>query len=123
MFGSDGAGVLGTSSFAFDSNSSFAPAFFVFQLGFIGTATTLITGAVAERMRFASYLVMATFVTVHLSDRIAAAAAPGEVLVSATTRELAAGAGLVFSDRGAPALRGVREPKRLYSATEAGAER
>ena len=31
-------------------------AFFVFQMGFCGTATTIISGAVAERMRFAGYL-------------------------------------------------------------------
>src|SRR5262245_48884885 len=62
MFGADGGGVVGTSSFAFDSDSAFLSAFFVFQLGFIGTATTLISGAVAERMRFAGYLVLALFV-------------------------------------------------------------
>ena len=40
----------------------FVSAFFVFQLGFIATATTLMSGAVAERMRFGGYLVLATFV-------------------------------------------------------------
>jgi Amt family ammonium transporter len=34
----------------------------VFQVGFIATATTLISGAVAERMRFGGYIVLATFV-------------------------------------------------------------
>ncbi len=62
MFGSDEGGLAGTSSFAFDSDSAFLVAFFLFQLGFIGTATTLISGAVAERMRFASYLVLTIFV-------------------------------------------------------------
>src|SRR5262249_44502590 len=46
----------------FNSNSAFLVAFFVFQLGFIATATTLISGAVAERMRFASYLILCTLV-------------------------------------------------------------
>ncbi len=62
MFGLDEAGVVGTSAFFFDSDSAFLTAFFLFQLGFIGTATTLMSGAVAERMRFSGYLVLATFV-------------------------------------------------------------
>jgi ammonium transporter len=62
MFGSGEAGLIGGSSFFFDSDSSFLTAFFLFQLGFIGTATTLMSGAVAERMRFGGYLVLATFV-------------------------------------------------------------
>src|SRR5262249_5932512 len=62
MFGADVGGVLGTSSFAFDSNVTFLAAFFVFELGFIATATTLISGAVAERMRFAGWVILAVFV-------------------------------------------------------------
>jgi ammonium transporter len=62
MFGADEGGVVGTSSFFFDGDSAFLTAFFLFQLGFIGTATTLMSGAVAERMRFGGYLVLATFV-------------------------------------------------------------
>src|SRR5262245_40794479 len=62
MFGADADGLVGSSSFLFDSDRAFLAAFFVFQLGFIGTATTLMSGAVAERMRFSGYLVLATFV-------------------------------------------------------------
>jgi ammonium transporter len=62
MFGSDDGGLIGSSSFLFDSDSAFLTAFFLFQLGFIGTATTLMSGAVAERMRFGGYLVLAVFV-------------------------------------------------------------
>ena len=62
MFGSGAGGLVGSSSFFFDSDSAFLTAFFLFQLGFIGTATTLMSGAVAERMRFGGYLVLATFV-------------------------------------------------------------
>jgi ammonium transporter len=62
LFGPSEAGLVGTSSFLFDSGSAFVTAFFLFQLGFIGTATTLMSGAVAERMRFGGYLVLATFV-------------------------------------------------------------
>jgi ammonium transporter len=62
MFGVGEGGVIGSSSFLFDSDSAFLAAFFLFQLGFIGTATTLISGAVAERMRFGGYIVLTTFV-------------------------------------------------------------
>jgi ammonium transporter len=62
MFGSDAGGIVGSSSFLFESDGAFLAAFFLFQLGFIGTATTLMSGAVAERMRFGGYLVLATFV-------------------------------------------------------------
>jgi ammonium transporter len=62
MFGAGEGGLIGGSSFFFDSDSTFLAAFFLFQLGFIGTATTLISGAVAERMRFGGYLVLAVFV-------------------------------------------------------------
>ena len=62
MFGSDVGGIVGSSLFLFDSDRAFVLALFVFQLGFIGTATTLMSGAVAERMRFGGYLVLATFV-------------------------------------------------------------
>ena len=62
MFGVDVGGLFGTSSFLFDSDGAFLAAFFLFQLGFIATATTLMSGAVAERMRFGGYLIMATFV-------------------------------------------------------------
>jgi ammonium transporter len=62
MFGSGEEGLIGSSSFLFDNDSTFLTAFFLFQLGFIGTATTLMSGAVAERMRFGGYLVLAAFV-------------------------------------------------------------
>jgi ammonium transporter len=62
MFGSDVGGIVGSSAFLFDSDRAFVLALFVFQLGFIGTATTLMSGAVAERMRFGGYVVLATFV-------------------------------------------------------------
>jgi class 3 adenylate cyclase len=54
-------------------------------------------------------------IAVHLTSRIAAVAAPGEVLVSATTRDLVAGSGLEFADRGEHALKGISEPRRLFA--------
>ncbi len=55
-------------------------------------------------------------ISVHTGARIAAAASAGEVLVSATTRDLVAGAGLVFADHGEIELKGVGV-RRLFIAT------
>ena len=49
--------------------------------------------------------------------RIMALAAAGEVLVSATTRDLVAGSGLVFEDRGEHDLKGIGGTRRLFAAT------
>jgi DNA-binding NarL/FixJ family response regulator len=62
-------------------------------------------------------------IALHIASRIGARANPGEILVSATTRELAAGAGLTFADRGEHLLKGVSEPRRLFAATDAAASR
>jgi DNA-binding NarL/FixJ family response regulator len=56
-------------------------------------------------------------IALNVATRIAARANPAEVLVSATTRELAAGSGLVFTDRGEHTLSGVSETRRLYAAS------
>jgi class 3 adenylate cyclase/pimeloyl-ACP methyl ester carboxylesterase len=44
---------------------------------------------------------------VHIGARVAALAGPGEVLVSSTVKDLVAGSGLRFSDRGSQSLKGV----------------
>jgi DNA-binding NarL/FixJ family response regulator len=54
-------------------------------------------------------------IALHVATRIAGLAGASEVLVSNTTRDLAAGSGLVFADRGEHVLRGVSEPRRLYA--------
>jgi class 3 adenylate cyclase/pimeloyl-ACP methyl ester carboxylesterase len=51
---------------------------------------------------------------VNLAARIAAKAEGGEILVANVIRELAAGKGFLFSDRGDVALRGFEDPVRLY---------
>jgi class 3 adenylate cyclase/pimeloyl-ACP methyl ester carboxylesterase len=48
-----------------------------------------------------------TGMTVHIGARINALAAPGEVLVSSTVRDLVVGSGLAFVDRGTHELKGV----------------
>jgi class 3 adenylate cyclase len=55
-------------------------------------------------------------VAVHLAARVAAAAAPSEVLVTGTVRDLVAGSGLAFDDRGVHELKGIPEPYRLWAA-------
>ena len=55
-------------------------------------------------------------IAVHIAARVAETADSGEVVVSSTVRDLVAGSGLVFEDRGSHALRGLPEPLRLYRA-------
>ena len=47
-----------------EDSSGFTAAFFLFQVMFCGTATTIFSGAVAERMRFVSYLIVALIFSV-----------------------------------------------------------
>jgi class 3 adenylate cyclase len=52
---------------------------------------------------------------VHIGARIAALAAPGEVLVSRTVRDLVSGSGLEFLSRGSQSLKGVTEPWEVFA--------
>jgi pimeloyl-ACP methyl ester carboxylesterase len=54
---------------------------------------------------------------VHLAARVAAMASPGEVLVTSTVKDLAAGSGLHFDDRGMQELKGIPEAWHVYAAT------
>jgi class 3 adenylate cyclase len=54
-------------------------------------------------------------IAVHVGARIMARADPHEILVSATTRDLVAGSGLEFDDRGAHELKGISGERRLYA--------
>src|SRR5919106_1027281 len=55
-------------------------------------------------------------IAVHIGARIAAEAKPCEVLVSSIVRDLAAGSGIDFEDRGSHELRGVPGDWKLYAA-------
>lgn len=54
-------------------------------------------------------------IAVHIGARVAALAAPDEVLVSSTVKDLVAGSGLRFQDRGIHSLRGVPGEWRLFA--------
>lgn len=51
-----------------------------------------------------------------MHHRICGLSAPGEILVSATIRDLArTSAGATFEDRGEHALKGIEEPVRVWA--------
>jgi class 3 adenylate cyclase/esterase/lipase len=54
-------------------------------------------------------------IAVNIAARIVAMAGPGETLVSSTVRDLVAGSGLRFEDRGFHLLRGLPEEAHLFS--------
>ena len=59
-------------------------------------------------------------IAVHIGARVAREAQPSEVLVSSTVKDLVAGSGLRFRERGSAVLKGVAEEWRLYSVERAG---
>jgi len=58
-------------------------------------------------------------IAVHIGARVAGRAGPREVLVSSTVRDLVAGSGLEFDDRGSAELKGVPGEWRLYAVSAA----
>ena len=64
MFGISSTGWFGTNSFLPSTNNEpFAIAFFLYQAMFCGTASTIISGAVAERLKFSAYLAVVVLVS------------------------------------------------------------
>jgi class 3 adenylate cyclase len=57
-------------------------------------------------------------IAVHTGARVAALAEPGEVLVSQTVRDLVAGSGIEFVDRGLHELKGLAEPRTLFAVRQ-----
>ena len=55
-------------------------------------------------------------IAVHIGARVLAQAAPGEVLVSGTVKDLVAGSGIQFEERGVHQLKGVPGHWRLLAA-------
>ncbi len=54
-------------------------------------------------------------IAVHIGARVAGMAGPGEVMVSSTVKDLVAGSGLSFSDRGTHVLKGAPGEWRIYA--------
>jgi class 3 adenylate cyclase/alpha-beta hydrolase superfamily lysophospholipase len=55
-------------------------------------------------------------IAVHIAARVSAAAGPNEVVVSSTVKNLVAGSGLNFTDRGRQTLKGIPDKWRLFLA-------
>ncbi|ELK46666.1 ammonium transporter [Bacillus sp. SB49] len=62
MFGTSGGGIIGTDGFLLSGQED-QIGFFVFQAVFAATCATIISGAVAERMKLGSYLILTLFMT------------------------------------------------------------
>ncbi len=59
-------------------------------------------------------------IAVHIGARVAANAKAGEVVVSGTVKDLVAGSGIPFEDRGHVVLKGIPGEWRLFSVAQAG---
>src|SRR5882724_1447934 len=60
-------------------------------------------------------------IAVHIGARVAALAASGEILLSGTVKDLVAGAGIRFEDRGRHVLKGIPGEWRLFAVTRGDA--
>jgi class 3 adenylate cyclase len=56
-------------------------------------------------------------IAVHIAARVGTLAGPGEVLVSGTVKDLVAGSGMTFTDRGEHELKGVPDRWQLFAVT------
>ncbi len=63
MFGKSFNGYFGTDLFFFKTNQAEYMTYFVFQAMFVATAATIVSGAVAERMKFNGYLIITIIAT------------------------------------------------------------
>jgi class 3 adenylate cyclase len=54
-------------------------------------------------------------IAVHIAARVSALAGPGDVLVSRTVKDLVAGSGIQFSDRGTHTLKGISDTWQLHA--------
>jgi class 3 adenylate cyclase len=55
-------------------------------------------------------------IAVHIASRVVTEADPGEVLVSRTVKDLVAGSGIEFEDRGSRSLKGLNAEWQLFAA-------
>jgi pimeloyl-ACP methyl ester carboxylesterase len=80
------------------------------RLGGLEVRSGLHTGEVAKRGDAVAGI------AVHIGARVSALAAPGEVLVTRTVRDLVAGSGIAFEERGEHELKGVPDRWAVYAA-------
>ena len=64
-----------------------------------------------------------TGLAVHIGARVVGLASAGEVLVSRTVKDLVAGSGIEFADRGTHALRGIPDAWQLYGVSGSSSRR
>jgi len=57
-------------------------------------------------------------IAVHIAARVMGGSGPGEVLVSNTVKDLVAGSGILFTDRGLQVLKGIPGEWRLFAADD-----
>jgi class 3 adenylate cyclase len=57
-------------------------------------------------------------IAVHVAARVGALAGAGEVVVSGTVVDLVEGSGITFDDRGLVSLKGVPEPRQLWTVVD-----
>ena len=62
-------------------------------------------------------------IAVNISARVAAVGSAGDVVVSSTVRDLVAGSGIEFVDRGEHTLKGVPDRWRLFAVADPGPDR
>lgn len=57
-------------------------------------------------------------IAVHIGQRVSALAGPGEVLVSSTVKDLVAGSGIAFVDRGSHMLKGIPDEWHIFAVKD-----
>ena len=64
MFGASVYGFIGSDNFLFHPVSIWGAVFFLFQVMFCSTSATIVSGAVAERMKYSSYIISTALLSV-----------------------------------------------------------